>query len=58
MDRQESILESLEEIGRVLDHLREKIMQEENMERLKKWCHLVARVRSVEEFQERYQREI
>ncbi len=55
LDRQEFILESLEETGSVPEDLRRKIMEEEDMEKLKKWSRLAARVMSVEEFLERCQ---
>ena len=55
LDRQELILESLEELSSVPELLQKEIMDEEDMEKLKKWCRLAARVMSVEEFLQRYQ---
>lgn len=55
LDRQELILESLEELSSVPGDLRKRIMEEEDMEKLKKWLRLAARVVSVEEFQQCYQ---
>lgn len=48
--RKESILEFLLEIGSVPDNLRKRIMQEDNLEQLRKWAKLVARVDSIEQF--------
>ena len=50
--RRESILEVLEEIGTVSDELRERIVQEANMDQLKIWAKLAARVDSIEQFME------
>lgn len=55
LERQELILESLEELSSVPESLRKEIMEEEDMNKLKKWCRLAARVMSVEEFLQRYQ---
>lgn len=46
----ESILELLLDYGIVSDELRMQIMGQKNMEILKKWIKLAARVKSVEEF--------
>ena len=50
--RRESILEVLEEIGTVSNALRERIVQEANMDQLKIWAKLAARVDSIEQFME------
>ena len=50
--RRESILEVLEEIGTVSNELRERIVQEANMDQLKIWAKLAARVDSIEQFME------
>lgn len=46
----EFILELLEEYGEVPENLREQIEAEADMETLKKWLKLAARVESIEEF--------
>ena len=50
--RRESILEVLEEIGTISNELRERIVQEANMDQLKIWAKLAARVDSIEQFME------
>lgn len=49
----EDILELLGEIGVVSDDLIEKISAETDLERIKNWLKLAARVNSIEEFQEK-----
>ena len=49
----EFILELLEEYGEVPDSLRGKIEVETDIETLKRWHKLAARVDSIEEFQAR-----
>lgn len=49
------ILELLEDIGRIPDSLRSLVQGEQDKKRLKEWCRLAAQVKSVEEFQEKYQ---
>ena len=49
------ILELLEDIGRIPDDLHSHIQKEQDKKRLKEWCRLAAHVKSVEEFQEKYQ---
>ncbi len=52
-DRKDSILESLSEFGIVPDELRDRIMNEQSMDKLKTWTKLIMRVDSIEEFVER-----
>ena len=47
----EDILELLDEKGTVSENLRERIEKEEDIELLKKWLKLAARVSLVEEFE-------
>ena len=47
--------ELLEDIGRIPDDLHSHIQKEQDKKRLKEWCRLAAHVKSVEEFQEKYQ---
>lgn len=49
----EAILESLMELGDVSDSVSEKIMQETELEQLKLWVKLAARVDSFEQFMEK-----
>lgn len=49
----EAILELLEEFGEVSSKLKENISQETNLEKIKKWLKLAAKVNSIEEFQEK-----
>lgn len=49
----EDILELLEDYGSVPEQLAEKISSQQNVEVLKKWLKLAARVTSVEEFTEK-----
>lgn len=49
--RSTAILELLEEFGKIPNDLRERIQSEENLEVLKKWNKLAAKVSSIEEFQ-------
>ena len=46
----ESILEILSDHGEILPELREQIMEERDMDTLKRWVKLSARVTSIEEF--------
>ena len=46
----ESILEIFSDHGTILPELREKIMAERDMDILKRWVKLSARVTSIEEF--------
>lgn len=55
--RREMILESLEELSHVPEDLRREITQEQDLDTLKRWSRLAARVLSVGEFQERYHEE-
>ena len=48
--RKESILEVLSEKGIVSDELLEKLQKEQELEQLKKWTRLAAKVDSVEQF--------
>ena len=50
--RKDSILEQLSEMGNVPDALIERIKGETDMDRLKFWTKLIARVKSVERFME------
>ena len=49
----ESVLELLSELGMVSNELREKINQETDLEQLKNWVKLAARVESLEQFIEK-----
>ena len=49
------VLALLEDIGRIPDGLRRHIQEEHDEKRLKEWCRLATHVKSVEEFQEKYQ---
>lgn len=49
----EAILESLMELGDVSDSVSEKIMQETELEQLRLWVKLAARVDSFEQFMEK-----
>ena len=48
--RKESILDILSEKGVVSDELQEKILQEQDLDQLKEWTRLAARVDSIEQF--------
>ena len=48
--RAESILEFLQEMGPISSDLKEKIRKEKDIEKLKQWLKIVARVNSIEEF--------
>lgn len=47
----EDILELLEEVGIVSDELRETVLSQRNLEILRKWHKLAARVETIEEFE-------
>lgn len=49
----ESILELLEELGSLPAETKEKISLETNLEQIKKWHKLAAKVNSIEEFIEK-----
>ena len=51
--RADSILELLEDLGKVSDELLTKIMSEKDLQTLSKWHKLAARVESIDMFQER-----
>lgn len=57
MAGRELILEFLEELSHVPEDLRREITQEQDLDTLKRWSRLAARVLSVGEFQERYHEE-
>lgn len=46
LERKDSILEFLDDIGAVPDELRDRIMEENDMDKLKEWMKLVVRVNS------------
>ena len=50
--RRESILEFLAEIGTVSNGLYDRVMQEVNLDQLRIWAKLAARVDSIEQFME------
>ena len=52
-DRVESILELLEDYGDVPELLRELIMEQDDLEILRKWHKIAARAESIEEFEEK-----
>ena len=49
----EDVFELLSEHGEIPEQLREKILQEENIDKVKEWVKLAAKVNSVEEFIEK-----
>lgn len=49
----EAILELLEEFGEVSNELKELIFKETDLEKIKNWLKLAAKVNSIEEFQEK-----
>ena len=49
--KSEDILDLLEDLGKVPDTLREVIMAEKDLDKLKKWHKTAARAKSVEQFQ-------
>ena len=51
----EAIMELLEEFGVIPDKLKEMILKETDLEKLKKWHKLAAKVNSIEEFTEKMQ---
>lgn len=48
--RAESILKLLEDYGDIPEELHKKILSEQDMDMLKKWLKLAAKVSSIEEF--------
>ena len=46
----EDILELLEELGRISEEIRQKILSEKNLEILKKWHKTAAKAESIEQF--------
>ena len=50
LEHKDSILEFLDDIGVVPDELRDRIMEENDMDKLKEWMKLVVRVNSMEQF--------
>lgn len=50
-DRVESIIELLEDLGSVPEKLKERLEKETDMNTLKKWFKLVAKVESIEQFE-------
>lgn len=51
--KMESIFELLEEIGVVSDELRESVSKENDLDKIRKWLKLAAKVESIEEFVEK-----
>ena len=49
----ESVLELLEEFGVIPEELKETILRETNLEKIKEWHKLAAKVSSIEEFTEK-----
>lgn len=49
--RTEAVLELLEDLGEIPDTLRNKILEQENLDILKRWIKLSAKAVSVEEFE-------
>ena len=49
----ESVLELLSELGAISNDLREEIAKETDLEKIKNWLKLAARVNSIEEFREK-----
>ena len=50
--RAESILEILEDVGEIPNELRQHIMNEQDIEKLKAWLKLAAKVKNIEEFRQ------
>ena len=48
-----SILELLEELGTLSENQKEKILQEEDVEKLRNWCKMAAKAESLKEFCEK-----
>lgn len=46
----ENVMELLEDIGTLSEELREKIMEETDLFKLKKWLKLAAKAESIEQF--------
>ena len=55
LGKAEAILELLEDYGIIPDEIKEKVLVERDIEILKKWHKLAARVTSIEEFTEKMQ---
>ena len=53
MRQKKHILDLLEELGKIPEELRNKIMGEKDLETLKKWFKLAAKADSMEEFLEK-----
>ena len=53
MRQKKHILDLLEELGKIPEELRNKIMGEKDLETLKKWHKLAAKAESMEEFLEK-----
>lgn len=51
--KMDSIFELLEEIGVVSDELRESVSKENDLDKIRKWLKLAAKVESIEEFVEK-----
>ncbi len=53
-ERANSVLDLLEDTGRIPRELIDAVHKEQDMERLRRWHKLAARVKSIEEFQQKY----
>ncbi len=53
-ERANSVLDFLEDTGRIPRELIDAVHKEQDMERLRRWRKLAARVKSIEEFQQKY----
>ena len=53
-ERANSVLDLLEDAGSIPKELIDAVRNEQNMERLRRWHKLAARVKSIEEFQQKY----
>ena len=53
-ERANSVLDLLEDTGRIPRELIDAVHKEQDMERLRRWRKLAARVKSIEEFQQKY----
>lgn len=52
-EKAESIFELLEDYGEIPERLRKLIMEQDDLELLRKWHKLAARVESIEAFEEK-----
>ena len=51
-DRAEAVIELLEDLGELSDSLKKHIIEQTNLELLKKWHKAAAKAKSIEEFEQ------